>query len=161
MKKIILASILMTSSMVNADVINFDFGEVNLESEILSSSSLSFTSPAATFNDISLYAQIVALTSYTNGGSTTSGSVADDIRINQAGNTTTTYAFALYEDSEFTEVFSPDFDFSFDLFFYDIDGNKKYGDIYYDEVTVYTPSVVEYTTTTELIMPPIITMLQE
>lgn len=136
--------------MVNATIIDLDFGEVNLESEILSSNSLSFTSPAATFNDTSLYAQIVALTSYTDGGTTTSGSVADDIIINQGGNTTTTYAFTLYENSEFTEVFSPDFDFAFNLFFYDIDGNRKFGDIYYDEVTVYTPSVVEYTTTTAL-----------
>ncbi|GAB2704517.1 PEP-CTERM sorting domain-containing protein [Aliiglaciecola aliphaticivorans] len=150
MKKIVLASILMASSMANADVIDLDFGEVNLESEILSSSSLSFTSPAATFNDVSLYAQIVALTLYKDSGSTTSGSVADDIIINQGGNTTTTYAFTLYEDSEFTEVFSPNFDFSFNLFFYDIDGNRKFGNIYYDEVTVYTPSVVEYTTTTAL-----------
>jgi hypothetical protein len=150
MKKIILASSLMASSMANATLIDLDFGEVNLESEMLSSNSLSFTSPVATFNNMSLYTQVVALTSYTDGGSTASGSVSDDIIINQAGNTTTTYAFTLYEDSDFSKVFSPDYDFSFSLFFYDIDGNRKFGDIYYDEVTVYTPSVVEYTTTTAL-----------
>lgn len=150
MKKLILASTLLASTMANADVIDFDFGEVNLESEITSSGTMSFTTPVTTFDGTSLYAQIVALTSYTDGGNITSGSVSGDIRINQGKNTTTTYSFTLYEDAAFTEVFSSTLDYSFDLFFYDIDGHDTRGNRYYDEVTVYTPSTVEYTTTTAL-----------
>ncbi|MBU2979986.1 PEP-CTERM sorting domain-containing protein [Alteromonas sp. C1M14] len=150
MKKLIIASTLLASSVASADVIEFDFGEVNLDAELINSGSMSYSAPVTTFDGTSLYAQIVALTSYSNGGSNYSGSVEGDIRINQKRNTTTTYAFTLYEDAGFTNAFSSTLDYSFDLFFYDIDGHDTYGDLYYDEVTVYTPAVVEYTTTTAL-----------
>ena len=154
MKKIILALFLsVTSSFASAALvpnIDFDFGNLNLESEIKSNGTLSFSNEIGFDGETSVYAQVVALTNYQDGGKVTSGSVSGDVRINQKSNTTTSYAFTLYQDANFNEIYSPSSNFSFDLFFYDVDGHDTQGNEYYDVVTVYTPSIAEYTTTTAL-----------
>ncbi|MFC5051724.1 PEP-CTERM sorting domain-containing protein [Rubritalea spongiae] len=134
----------------HAASIDLNFGSVDKQTELNNDGTMSFTAPIANDGTTDIYALIVAETSYTQGGSGGSGSAADDVKINQAPNTTTNFTLTLYQNEELTEVYDPGVSFSYDLFFYDIDGHNTEGDKYYDIVTVYTPSVVTYTTTTEL-----------
>lgn len=144
------ALVLLFIAKAQASLIEFDFGNNILETEITTQGSLSFTNAVANDGTTNIYAQIVAETHYQDGGAIPSGAVLGDIRINQKRNSTTTYSFTLYQDAALTQLYAPTTPYQFDLFFYDIDGHNKHGDKYYDEVRVYTPSVIEYTASTLL-----------
>jgi hypothetical protein len=129
--------------------IDLDFGESDLSSELAASGTMSYTTAITTDGFLTaIYAQVVAETSFSGDG--TSGSVGGDIYISQAGDTTTTYSLTLYQDSALTQIYSPSTDFSFDLFFYDIEGSGSSSTKYYEEITIYTASTAEYLSTTAL-----------
>ncbi|HBR94825.1 MAG TPA: hypothetical protein DEA90_11745 [Opitutae bacterium] len=141
---------LLITTMSASAAIDLDFGELDLTSEMNSASTSSFSSTAIGNDGITdIYAQL----SVVDGNGFTgdfAGSAAGDVKIGQYRNTTTQYSLTLYQDAALSEIYAPASSFTYDLFFYDIDGHDDYGDQYYDVVTVYTPSVATYTTTTDL-----------
>jgi hypothetical protein len=144
---IVSASLLALTAVGTAHAIDFDFGN-SVTDELQNYGTQSFTTAIATDdNGTDIYAQIVAQSTYYYGNAG-SGSSLSDVTINQAAASTTTYLFTLYQNEALTEVYDPGLDYSFDLFFYDIDGHAT--GMYYDEITVYSASVAEYTTSTAL-----------
>ncbi|MDQ8205951.1 hypothetical protein QEH52_00390 [Coraliomargarita sp. SDUM461003] len=166
MKYLCLASTLCVGVSVHA-AIDLDFGSVDLQSTLTSDGVMSY-GVVSSYEDngvSDIYAQISAINSYSEG-SGGSGGAAGDVRINQIGNTTTTYKLSLFQDAGYTELFDPGSSFSFDLFFYDVDGfsspsgiksdseaaTATYYDTYYDVITVYTASSYELTTSSRLLL---------
>jgi hypothetical protein len=139
---------LLFSAMSANAAINLDFGDLDLYTEMSTSNTASFTTSIGTYGSTEIYAQLVAVNSDYSGAN--AGSAAGDVKIGQTKNTTVQYSLTLYQDAALTEIFSPSESYSYDLFFYDIDGHDVYGTEYYDIVTVYTPGVATYTVDTDL-----------
>ncbi|GEM_PF-3215925 len=137
--------------------INLDFGDVAASSntqqtELNTSGTISFTTAIA--NDgpgdvggTDIFARIVTLTSYNeslDAGHANSGGVGDNMRLNQRQSTQTRYRFSLYEDASFTTLYDPGVSYSYQLVFFDIDGNDNSGNTTIDEVIFYSQAELTY-----------------
>ena len=139
---------LLITTMSASAAIDLDFGILDLTTEMNNSNEASYNAkPIGNDGTTDIYAQLTVAGSFSGDFA---GSAAGDVKIGQLQNTTSQYSLTLYQDAALTEVYAPTESFSYDLFFYDVDGHDDYGDQYYDVVTVYTPSVATYTTTTDL-----------
>ncbi len=143
----LLAASLITALPLQA-MLNLDFGTQNLQPELDSSDQMSFGDIAEGATDV--YARITTDSSYIYGSEETSGGIAGDARINQQAGGAATFTLSLYSDSGYTTLYDPGQSFTYNLFFYDIDGES----IYHDEITMFTAASYEVTDTTELGLTP-------
>ncbi|MGE9270947.1 MAG: PEP-CTERM sorting domain-containing protein [Verrucomicrobiales bacterium] len=166
----LLSCFVLSSASYGAVSLDLDFGNADLQTNLSFTGVIDYgvVSYGVDNGYSDVYARLSVVStagnSYSAGTDGGSGGAVGDGKINQAGNTSTQYVLSLYEDSGYTQLFDPGTSFSFDLFFYDIDGasdsdpitsnaeaaNATYYDDYYDIVTVYTASTYEVTADSRL-----------